>query len=63
MRHENCDLALVSLDGASNLRGSEDQSAGGVQHDVERHFGVRQLDRAQDFLGVVNVDVANQGKT
>ena len=62
MWHEHCDLALVSLNGAGNLGCRKHKAARRMQHDVERHLVVGHLDCAQYFFGVVDVDVAHQGK-
>jgi hypothetical protein len=33
-----------------------------VENYVNRHIGIRQADRAQDVLGIVDIDVTDDGK-
>src|SRR2546425_1581136 len=47
----------------SDLFRGEDQPSRGVQNDVNRHILVGQLNGAEDGLRVLDVDVANQGKS
>ena len=63
MWHEHGDLALLALNRPSDLGCCQHKAARSVQHDVERHFVVGHLDRAQDFLRVIDIDVAHQGET
>jgi hypothetical protein len=60
MRHEDGDLGFVVANGLRDLERRQNQPARGVKNHVERHLVVRHLDGAQDFLGVIDVDVARE---
>jgi hypothetical protein len=57
VRHERSHLALVHVNGAGNLQRRQHQTTGRVQHNVQGHVGIRQIDGAQDFFGIVDIDV------
>jgi hypothetical protein len=48
-------------EGAGDLLGGQHQSAGGVQDQVDRHLPAGHLDRPDERLGVLDVDVAAEG--
>src|SRR5467141_3635340 len=59
MRHEHADLGFVFMDRPRDLQCGEYDAAWSVQDDVEWNFIVRHLDRAQDLLGVADINVAH----
>ena len=46
------------VDGAGDLERGQYQAPRRVQHDVEGHLGIGEVDRPQDRLGIVHVDVS-----
>jgi predicted phosphoribosyltransferase len=55
-------LGPVVADSAGDLRSREDEPSWGVQNEVQGHILIGYLDRAQDLLGVIDVNVADEGK-
>lgn len=62
VRHEDRHLPLPMADGMGDLERGQDQSARGMQYDVDRHLRIGQLAGAQDILGIVNVDIPHDRK-
>ena len=60
MRDEDRDLAFAFADGGRDLRRRQDQPSRSVEHEVQRHLGIRHHAGADDVLGIVDVDVAHQ---
>ena len=60
--HEDRHLGLVGLDGPGDLQAGQHQAARRVQHQVDGHVVVGQVDGADDFFGVVDIDVAENGE-
>jgi len=56
------DLCRVVGECACDLRGREDEASRRVEQDLDRAIVGRLLDRAQDALGVVDVDIARKRK-
>jgi hypothetical protein len=62
VRHDRRHLAFVLVNRARDLKRGQHQPAGRVEHNVDRHRGVGEVDGSQDGLGVVHVDVPHQGE-
>ena len=62
MRHKDRHLAWMRLDGTRDLGCRDHHAAGGVQHDVQRHIRIGQLDGAQHLFGIVHVDIPHHRK-
>src|SRR6266403_3347564 len=60
VRHEHSDLAFMFEYRARDLGRCQDQASRSVQHQIQRNFWVRQMNRTKDLFTVVNVDVAKQ---
>src|SRR5579875_3292975 len=58
VRDEYRNPCWVAGQGVGDLLGGQDQTAGRMQDEVDRHRWIGQLDRPQDLLRVVNIDVA-----
>ncbi len=63
MGHEHRNLAFVPQHGAGNLSGGQHQATRGVEHQIQRHFRLREMNGAEDFFAVVNVYVPKDRKT
>src|SRR5205823_8133102 len=61
--HEHGDLALVTLEGESDLLCREDQTARSVEKKVDRHVRSGEPDGAQDLFRILDVDVASDRKS
>jgi len=48
------------VQGASNLQRGQDQSSWRVQHEVQRHGGVRQVNGPQDLFRIIDIDIAKK---
>ncbi len=62
MRYKYRDLTLVLTDRFCDLQCRKDKTTRRVEHEVERHVVVRHLDGAQNLFGIVDVDIACDGK-
>src|ERR1700730_5723869 len=51
------------VQGASNLQRGQDQSSWRVQHDVQRHGGVSQMNGPQDLFRIIHIDVPKSGES
>ena len=56
------DLAFMLLQGPGDLGGGEHQAARGMEHQVNGHVVAGEVNGPEDFLGVINVDVTENGK-
>src|ERR1700682_3594284 len=63
MRHKDSDITFVLEHSARDLCRSQDKTARRVQYQVERYFRIGQVNGAQNFLAIVDVDVAEQRET
>ena len=63
VRHERSDLAFMFEYRARDLGRCQDQPSGGVEHQIQWNFRIRQMNRTEDLFTVVDVDVAKQRKT
>ncbi len=61
--NEHCDGSLPVRQGMGDLHGGQNKPPRRMNDEVDRGFGIGHLDRTQDLLGVLNVDVAKNGKT
>ena len=52
------DLCRMRLHRTSDLHSRQHQAAGRMQHEVDRHLRRRFLDRGDDGLGVLQIDVS-----
>jgi hypothetical protein len=62
VRDEHGHPARVIAEGARDLLRGQHQPAGRVEDDVDGELGRRQPDSPQHLLGVLDVDVADDGK-
>jgi hypothetical protein len=58
MWYERRDLAFMFVDGASDLKRRQHESAGSVEHEVDWNRAIGHVDGAQHFFRIVHIDVA-----
>ena len=63
MRHKDSDFAFVLENSARDLCRGQDKPARRVQDQIERYFRISQMNGAQNFLAIVDVDVTEDRET
>src|SRR6202045_4338745 len=61
--HKHRNLGLVLTDRLGDLQRRQYQTPRSVEDEVERYLGIRQLNGAQNLFGIIDVDVARDGKS
>src|SRR5258708_18001919 len=63
MRHKDSHLSVMVAESPRDLKRGKHQAAGSMDNQVDRHSSIGQADGAENLLGVVDIDVANDRKS
>jgi hypothetical protein len=57
MGDKDRDLAKMFTQGPGDLQGRENQTARGVQDEIDRYFGIGELDGPNNLFGIIDINI------